>query len=507
VRAVIVALPVLALSSRASGADPAASPPPAAAPAGVAGFVDGFYLRDHADVFRLYPRAQVFLDANTSFGPGVSSLSTADGGTALAPRFYLRRVRPEMGGELTRRVRFLLGVDFGGQTMTNPTGSAEQSAAAAGKAPTADSARWAAVQTATPTAAPANCWIDLVASRELHLMLGQYQSPFSMENRTADNATPWMERNLAIRGFVVPNGKEIGATAWGDLGGTLVSYEVGLFAGDGQNRPQVDRNADVIGRAFTRPFSRSDGPLAAVQVGLSGMFGVRDAKAVAYDVPAITTAQGFALWSPTYKDSKGRLVHVLPSGSQRAFGGELRLPVSRFELRGEAYYVARNTREALDGYATTNTERLGAIRGVGWYVQASVWPWGDAFVGGAPGFFRPPEIDPSKPSPPAKSGVEVLAIVAGVNADYQGGSREGALDAKTPGAPGTAHAIGIYEVGLGATYWYTRHFRVSANYHAYVTPGSASKDDLALVPGNVGKSASPSAHVLHELGARVGIAF
>ena len=507
----VVALPVVPL---ASASQPVVSPLPPGVidpsrydePA-LAGYHDGFYFRDRSDTFRLFPRAQIFLDANTFFGPGVAGLSTVDGGTALAPRFYARRIRPEIGGEITRYVRFLLGVDFGGQAVTNTNGATQQSAASVGKAPTADSARYAAVEASGPAATPANCWIDLSFLPELHVMLGQYQAPFSMENRTADNVTPWMERNLAIRGFVVPTGKEIGATVWGDFGGRLLSYEVGVFSGDGQNRPQVDRDADVMGRVFSRPFSGGSGPLARAQIGASGMMGIRDNAAVAYDLTAITTQQGFTLWSPTYKDSKGRLVHVLPSGAQRAVGGELRLPFSRFELRGEAYYVARNTREALDGYVVTNTERLGQLRGVGWYAQASVWAWGDAFASAPPGFFRPPDFDLSKPAPPRKNGLEILAIVAGVNAHYDGASRAGVADSKTPGGSAAGTAINAYEVGLGATYWYTRHFRVSVNYHAYVTPGSGTPDDLAVVPGNVGKSASSSAHVLHELGGRVGVMF
>ena len=32
-------------------------------------------------------------------------------------------------------------------------------------------------------------------------------------------------------------------------------------------------------------------------------------------MPAITTGQGFMLWKPTYQDSLGRLIHVIPERS------------------------------------------------------------------------------------------------------------------------------------------------------------------------------------------------
>src|SRR5262249_46340672 len=157
------------------------------------------------------------------------------------------------------------------------------------------------------------------------------------------------------------------------LGGGAFNYELGLFGGDGQNRPQVDRRFDGMGRVFVRPFAGS-GRLEKAQIGVSARHGDRDPKLVGYDYPQITTGQGFVLWDPTYKDSVGRTVHILPSAGQNAIGGELRLPIEYAEIRGEAYYVANHTREALDGYSLTNTERLGQVKGVGWYVQLACWP-------------------------------------------------------------------------------------------------------------------------------------
>ena len=329
-----------------------------------------------------------------------------------------------------------------------------------------------------------------------------------MENRTSDTVLPFVERNLAIRGFVFPTGKEIGLTVWGELGqNKLLNYEVGVFSGDGENRPGVDAYPDFMGRIFVKPFAGRKGMLERAQVGLSARTGQRDQKYVGYDYARITTAQGFTLWNPAYKDSLGRNIHVIPSGAQNAISSEVRVPISRFDVRGEVYYVANNTREAVEGFQLTNTERLGRVKGVGWYLQFSAWPLGDTFINGDPGMTRPSKIDLSKPTS-IKKGLEVLALVAGVNADYDGAIRDGAYDANTPGVGQPAgNSITTYQLGLGANYWYTKHVRLSLNYNAYLTPGSGSPDNLASVPGNLGANADPNSHAMHELTTRVGVAF
>ena len=172
------------------------------------------------------------------------------------------------------------------------------------------------------------------------------------------------------------------------------------------------------------------------------------------------------------------------------------MPISKVALQGEAYYVANRTREAVEGYQLTNTERLGAMTGVGWYVQLSAWPLGDAFVQGDPGFARPTHVDLDKEAEKPKRGLELLAIVSAVNAHYAGASRGGVADGKTP-----AGDIDIFSYGAGLSYWHTKHLRLSINYIAYHTPGSASEENLAGVPGNQAKvGESKEAHLLHELG-------
>jgi hypothetical protein len=237
-----------------------------------------------------------------------------------------------------------------------------------------------------------------------------------------------------------------------------------------------------------------------VQIGVSGRHGDRNPTMVGYDYPTVTTGQGFTLWDPTYTDSQKRMIHVIPSGAQNQIGGELRVPAGVTALQAEAYWVDNGTREAVDGYQLTNTERLGHVYGAGWYVQLSAWPLGDAFIPPDPGMVRPRTLNLKAPPERLKKGLEMLVILPAVNARYEGASRGGTPDKKEPPA-----SVTIFEYGFGANYWLSRFFRTGVNYIVYHTPGSGTADNGAAVPGNLGKTPTPGAHVLHEISARVAV--
>lgn len=471
----------------------------------LAGWNNGFFLRDPGDYFRFYPRGRLQLDFH-SF-PGAPTGTAAEGGVEMQPRFFARRVRLEFSGEAFKRWTFTFGVDFGGQALTNANGTSPVLTGNPGENTTGQSGRYAPVEGVGSTAFIANAFINYSFCPCLNVMVGQQQAPFGIENRTNNNVTTFMERNLPIRSFVAPSAKEIGLTLWGDLFDDRLSYELGVYAGDGQNRPQIDSNPDFIGRIFTRPLFGNRGALDKLQIGVSGRVGQRDPNFVGYDYQPIVTGQGWSLWQPQYTDSLGRTIHVLPSGTQAQVGGEFRLPVSMFELRGEAYYVSNDTREAVDGFQLTNTERLGRMSGAGWYVQASVWPLGDRFVNGDPGYWRPVTLNLAAEREKPQRGLEIAALVGGINAEYQGASRGGEPDQNTPSAA-TGSKIDVFQYGFALNYWYTRFIRASVNYVIYHTPGSGSASNLAAVPGNVlGPTPSANEHVHHELGTRIGIGF
>jgi len=474
------------------------------------GFRGGFFIRDSRDNFRFYPHGLLETDVYGFAGPGVTKVTGADQQALLATRLFIRRARVGFDGEFLKRWSFTALLEFGGQPLSNTGGTAETSAAKAGMAPTDSSGRYAPVQSIATGAFPADVYINYSVCKCFNIKLGQWNIPFSMDNQTGDDYYPLMERSAAIRSFVIPGAaRDIGGVVWGELGPKVFNYELGVFGGDGQNRPSVDNRVDFIGRIYARPFAGGATSDAAkyFQIGVSGRHGDRDPAKVGYDYNAITTGQGFVLWKPTYTDSLGRQVHVIPSGAQNEIGGELRFRAGRFAIQGEGYFVGNNTREAVDGYQLTNTERLGRMKGVGWYAQVSAWPFGDAFLTPEPGVYRPRHLDLSAKAPTRQPhGLEVIALVSGINASYEGATRLGSVaDSKTPTGD-----ITVYQAGVGLNYWHTKHVHVAFNYMAYVTPGSGTKANQAVVPDNLNKLAdgtSSTGHVLHELGGRVAVAF
>lgn len=497
-------------SAAAQGFPPIPLPPPQLFPAEstqelcgepLVGFHGGrFFLRDSLDKFRLYPGGRLRTDFYGTFGPGVSDVTAAAGGSALKPQLALRRVRLELSGEMFSRLAFTLGMELGGQRI------GETDVASA-------TSRFAPALATDGEVMPAELSVSYRYRPWLNLTIGQFNVPFSMANRTREYATPLAERNLAIRGFVVPYNKDIGAALWGELEERLLSYEVGVFSGDGENRIARDAYPDLIGRVYGRPLvSLGDGSFFKLaQVGVSGRYGAKDQEFVEYDYPSIATGHGVVMWQPGYVDSYGRLNRVLPSGDQWALGGELRLPFDlpggrALDIRGELYWVTNHTREAVDGTQLTNTERFGSMEGLGWYALVSFWALGDAFASGEPGVWRPPTVDFEKPGELLR-GLEIVAVVAGIAANYDGASREGSpADLYTPNAN-----IAAYQFGGAAQYWFGTNFRAGLNYAAYFAPDSGDQlRNQAVVVDNIAQDPAGNGggeHVHHELTGRVAVTF
>ena len=465
------------------------------------GFSDGrLFIRDPDDMVRIFPGGRLYTDFYSTFGPGVGDVSVADSGGALDPQLTLRRVRLELSGELFEQLGFTLGFELGGERIGDvPLGSTRS--------------RFAPSMATTGRILPAVVSVSYRYKPWLGVTVGQFHVPFSMENRTDESNLSSFERSLGIRGFAVPYDKDLGLALWGELEQRLLGYEVGVFTGDGQDRPNVDAWPDVVGRVYSRPLATSgEGSFFKLaQIGVSARYGARDPAHVTYDYPSITTGQGFVLWQPGYRDSYGRFNRVLPSGEGYAAGGELRLPFDlpggrAIDVRGEAYWVHNDTREAIEGYELTNTERFGRMQGGGWTATVSVWHWGDSFVSGEPGIMRPPTID-LVAARPLLRGLELYLLGSGIAANYSGATREDSQpDANTPSAN-----IAIYQLGGGAQYWYGTNLRVGLQYLLYYAPDSGDpRRNQAVVASNVsaGRDGTQGgANVQHELSGRIAVSF
>jgi phosphate-selective porin len=424
-----------------------------------------------------------------------------------------------LSGEFLHRFWFMIAGEFGTTAIDNPRGTNETAAAAPGMDPSATSGRYTTAETAKVSAAPTDVFIDFRATDWLNFQVGQFDAPFTMENRTSEKwGTPFMERSLTVRDVAVPTQKQIGLMAWGEPTKTLY-YSIGLFDGDGQNRPNVDSRFDLFARAYTMPLIERKDALKNLEIGASVRYGSRDHNYTFYDVPALTTQGQYAFWNPTYTSSQGT-THIIYSGPQQGVAFEARIPYSLVDFTTEATYIDKATREALEGFEATSSERFGSLRGYSYYVELGFWPLGNRDINGLPGVQNPPHLDFSKPDPatPPRA-LQLLAKWEQVRLNYSSARRVG-----TPDAQNIDGDIKVDAFSLGANYWLTKHLRFTINYVLNVFPDSApvkaspaggpaqTAANRALAPANTlaagdDDDARSHGHTLHEILARAAVAF
>jgi hypothetical protein len=476
-----------------------------------------FFLREQTDNFRLYLQGRLNVDAYAPLGPGVSQLGP---GSGLHPTIFIRRVRTEVSGELLKAFQFKIEGEWGQSTADNPNGQASSVAC------TVDASgmracipRGAAIGAATQRPATQDAFINYRALDAFNVQLGQFKVPFTYENRSSENFGPFLEGSLPTRALAAPLVRDLGLMVWGDLGKGALFYSGGVFNGDGPNRPNADRRFDLVARSFVRPLSRRRGALRGLHIGVSGRWGRRDPTLLGYDLNAMTSQGGFAFWRPTYTDSAGQLIHIMPSARQRTVAAELFVPISIFDLTSEVVYVSNQTREAPDGFQLIGQERRGRMNGFGYYVQLGAWLYGDRAIVGKRGYGTPTRLDLDTPAAAEFAhALEVLVRFEQIRADYEGSARGGVDDVKTPNGD-----IKVDAGGVGVNYWFTKHVRLSANGLIYDFPGSApvsasqmggrqqTSNQRAIAPAQtlakgVDDSARDSASTLFEAMFRLGVA-
>ncbi len=466
----------------------------------MAGWHNGlFYLRDYHDNYRLHVNGRASIDGYSYFGPGV-----ADAG--LRPTLLLRRIRPEVSGEFFQDWSFWIAGELGATALDNPNGTTQTAAA----------------QTARLSARPDDVYLAYRIGRLLRAQLGQFDAPFTLENRTGQKYLPWMERALAVRVVGIPTNQELGLMLRGETDEGHWYYSIGAFNGDGPNRPNADAHLDYMARTFVHPFASHPGVMKDLQVGASARYGRRGGSggSVNYDYPSMTTQGNYTFWSPTYVDSSGSTIHILPDGKQLGVAAELRVPLSIFTLTSELVEIKNGTREAIAGQQATSALRSGEIEGHAYYVQLEAWPVGARDITGRPGYENTSHVDFSKPDPvDPPHALHLLVKWEQVALRYASASRSGSPD------PANADgAIKVNVFSVGANYWQTKFLRLSVNYLRNGFPGSAPRSPTteggvqqtasqrAVAPGNtlalgVNDGARDRAHVLHELLFRASIGF
>lgn len=444
------------------------------------------FLRDPRDFVRLYPHAQVDLQAHGFFGSQVTRLTAAEAGVDLGPRFFVRHARFELAGEVFKRLAFDASFDLRAHS----------------KIDGADGGAGHETRVAVDDA-----WGYIDAGRGLGLMMGVFQAPFSLENRSRVSDLAFMERSLSTRGVATPSPKALGATIMGSthLGG--LRWAFGAFGAEELQPGSFERGFDGMGRLSFKPWSDSHGSLSRFQVGLSVRGGTRNPRDHRGVYPAITSRQGFALWRPERVDDDGNAIRLLQTGAQYGFGGELALPTRYVAFRSELFYVSRDTREQLAPPAEPLSPRGGRIHGPAWYAELSVWPLAGALESEPPELGahpQPAHLELSQTVPEQDLyGLELALQASGIHGRYEAASRFGSEDPSL-----RSSRILIYDFGFAANYVHTRRFKLGANLNCYFAPGSG-QSNLAVVPGNLGpeRRADASAHHYFELAARSTMQF
>jgi phosphate-selective porin len=397
----------------------------------LAGFSDGTaFIRAPDNSFILFPNGRLQMD-----GYFFKSANTPPKDT-----FLLKRARLELGGWVGSFAYFSVAADFAGASPSPSNSPVVQT-----NLNTTDS--FVAI-------AP---WGDLAI-----LQFGQFDAPFTLENRTSDKYFDFMERSVTVRAFGVPTNKEQGFMLHGTTPERHFYYSVGAFNGDGQNFRNVDGKFDVIGRAWLAPLSFG-APEAVRAITVGGSFWTGD-RANALALPAQTTQAGFTILNPSWTWTNGTTktpLELHQQGRLNAFALELNAPIAhKYGARME--YVWKHQGLAVADVTAPKTPTfLGGADLRGWSMYGEAWWWlvGDDRIIGEPGMQMPPRFKKFGVTPP-RNGLMLTARLDYLNETVTEDSAAAALALASP----VTGVTKLTALALGINYWHSKRYRATANY-------------------------------------------
>ncbi len=421
--------PPPALLPMATLEPPAPSPPPEP----LAGVSDGsMFLRSPDNGFVLFPSGRVQVD-----GYAFSSKNKVpnDG-------FVLKRARLELSGWIGGWAFFTIQGDFA----AGPP---------AGAAPVAPS-----------NLASTDDFVALTPfGTRAMLQVGQFDAPFTLENRTSDKYFDFIERSITVRAFAIPSNKEQGAMLHGYNDNRNFLYSVGVFNGDGQNFRNADQKFDVMGRAWVAPLSlMGDGPLHDVEIGGSFWTGDR-ANTLA---PANQSTMGgftflsFAPSNLTVNNVANTPVQFRQVGRLKAFAGELNAPINhKYGVRAELVWKKSPLSEESIAANGTGTV-LGGANLTGYSSYGELWFWAlgdDRIIGDQQGLGGYPRFKKFGVKP-VQDGLMFAARLEYLNEDVEEEADAAALTLGNTAVGKTK----VTSLQLCANYWHSKRFRATFNY-------------------------------------------
>jgi hypothetical protein len=401
-----------------------AAPPVAEEP--LAGVSNGtMFLRSPDNLFQFFPNGRLQND-------GYFFHSDAPSGV---PRntFFVKRARLELAGWIDNVVYFQIGAEF-----------------ASPPAPAGTN------YVATDNFVALAPWGDMAI-----LQFGQFDAPFTLENRTSDKYIDFMERSLTVRAFGIPTNKEEGFMLHGTNDARNYYYSASILNGDGQNFKNLDNSFDVMARAWVAPASfLGEGPLHDITVGGSYWTGNRN---FANPLANQTTPGGFKIFDASLPKLGMDTATLNQQGRQHTYAFEVNAPIAhKFGVRWE--FVHKN--QPLSAIDTTMgpTSIAAGLHLKGWsqYFEAWGWVFGDDRIIGEPGMQMPTRYKKFGVKPP-QHGLMIAArlefLDETLSADDAGGP-VGLLTVK----PNSYGKTKVTSFTLGANYWISKRFRLSGNW-------------------------------------------
>ncbi|HEX3906142.1 MAG TPA: porin [Polyangia bacterium] len=412
----------LLVSAPAARADDAPLPPPIPPPVldPIGGFPDGIFLRTRDGEIVLFPGGRLQVDG--AFFPRQIPKSGV----------FIRRARVELAGWFGSSLYF----DVSGDFAPAPPAGTDVAPSALGAAD--DYVAWAPL-----------------GDRAI-VQAGEFDAPFTLENRTSDAYTDFIERAMTARSLGAPLNKEVGVMVHGLVGDGRFYYSGGLFNGEGPEFRNLDNQSDSIGRLVLTPFATGERPWRRLSIGASAWYGNH---VLGPEVPVQATPGGMVFFEPHWTTGPATPFELHEQGTSTAFGGELNLPIGgRFGLRAEVVWRRQHLVESATTAGPSAPTGDALLDGFAAYGEIWFWLWGDDRLLPAPGLELPLRVD-------AAGGETGPLYVEGLQLAVRGELLTENLtsDNVTLGDPGIS-TTRVTTGTIGVNYWRGRFVRLSANY-------------------------------------------
>lgn len=416
----------------------------------LAGYTNGsLFMRSRDSNFVFYPNGRLNVDA--FFFPnrgearaGSTQDGVQDGVNDQRPRdtIFIRRARAEFNGTVLKHFDYTLAGEF------------------------------ASIPVLFQSTQISDVFVNVNYTPWANFQVGQFDAPFTLENRTVDKYIDFMERSITVRSFAVPMNKEIGAMVHGLAPQRFLRYELGIFNGDGGNVRNPDNHFDVIGRAYFAPLglmprARGTRWLSEIWVGGSFWFGQR--VDVPYDAFPPLSSNGGVTFVPPVFGNGNRLV---PNGQILKWAIEVNVPIGPIGWRFE---LVRSERDGIGIYKPMASDSANSVplnralsaninrRGTSFYLQMWYWIIGSPSMLPTAGLELPPRwagFKKGKESFPI--GLYISARYERMFVEHDEIVQEG-LTLSDEQRAILGH-VSVDSFGLAVNLWLSRHVRFSANY-------------------------------------------